>query len=147
MAVAIVVIVGTARVAAITIDFLDTVRNAKLQTHWTTFRAEPVHVLVKTILVEEDNLQAMWAGLLAGGAVKDGSTDDLLLYADILKSLTVFQGQLVDLIYGDTRLTEVVAGVAPPYSNLVESAFEHSGRSVYNVDEVLKKENASLGDV
>lgn len=88
-------------------------------------------------LVEEETLQTMWAGLLAGGAIKDGATDDLLLYADILKSLTVFQGKILNLIYGDKRIAEVVSSTHPSDSRVIESDFEYVKRSVFALEKVL----------
>ncbi len=88
-------------------------------------------------LVEEETLQTMWAGLLAGGAIEDGSTDDILLYADILRGLTVFQGRMLNLIYGDKRIADVTSAARPSDFGSIEKTFEHEKRTVVSMAEVI----------
>ncbi len=59
---------------------------------------------------EDDTLQSMWAGLIAGSRCTDGKEDHNLIFIDILEALSVFQARLVNALYdnesfsmGDTK--------------------------------------------
>lgn len=50
-------------------------------------------------LCEDDTLQEMWAGLISGAGSLDGLDDHNLIYAEVLKSTSVFQARLINKVY------------------------------------------------
>ena len=82
----------------------------------------------------DDEIQNMWAGLLAGASGNTAAADDSLLYTDILKRLTPFQARLINAIYWDPRC----CSVRPPLKTLDNDVFIPENELIYTVPQLLK---------
>jgi len=56
---------------------------------------------------EDENIQNMWAGLLAAEAIHGSGSDDAIIYVNTLKSLSAYEARIIDLLYGDDRIASV----------------------------------------
>lgn len=59
--------------------------------------------------VEDDTLQNMWAGLLAGATLGSNQNDDALIYTNLLKRLSSLQASVVNLLYSDPRICSITS--------------------------------------
>jgi hypothetical protein len=92
--------------------------------------------------VEDETLQNMWAGLLAGTAIKSDRNDDALIYTNILKGLSSFQANLINLVYSDPR----ICSIRPPI-NIEFPRFDNENILTYSFKRILKLSHESLSEV
>lgn len=57
---------------------------------------------------EDDVLQSLWAGLIAGEIKEGNGGDDAVIYTSVLKSMSAYEARLIRLIYGDERVADLV---------------------------------------
>ncbi|MGM0914283.1 MAG: hypothetical protein ACQEXC_09680 [Pseudomonadota bacterium] len=66
-------------------------------------------VLIEDASWEEDDVaQSLWAGLVAGEVASGNSADDSVIYTEHLKSMSSYEARLINLIYGDDRIADLV---------------------------------------
>ncbi|OAI18877.1 hypothetical protein A1507_08190 [Methylomonas koyamae] len=74
-------------------------------------------VLIEDASWEEDDVvQALWAGLIAGEVASGSSSDDAVIYTEHLKSMSSYEARLIKLFYSDDR----IADLAYIYSNSID---------------------------
>lgn len=57
---------------------------------------------------EDDAIQDIWAGLIAGEIKDGGRGDDAIIYTSTLKNMSAYEARLLKLIYGDDRVSTLV---------------------------------------
>lgn len=57
---------------------------------------------------EDDTVQKLWAGLVAGEISSGCSSDDSVIYTEHLKSMSAYEARLLELIYSDDRVADLV---------------------------------------
>ena len=105
-------------------------------------------VLVREVLEEaswseDDEIQSMWAGLLAVAAGNTAVSDDSLVYTDILKRLTPFQARLINEIYFDPRC----CSVKPPIGSHEDDAFYPENKLIYSAINILQLYPGDLSEI
>lgn len=66
-------------------------------------------VLIEDATWEEDDVvQSLWAGLVAGEIKSGSGSDDAVIYTEHLKSMSSYEARLINLIYGDDRIADLV---------------------------------------
>lgn len=65
-------------------------------------------VLEEGSWAEDDSLQELWAGLVAGEAIRGDGSDDAVIYTEILKALSSYEARILNLVYGDDRVGSLV---------------------------------------
>jgi hypothetical protein len=84
--------------------------------------------------VQDDTLQEMWAGLLAGAATNPQQADDALIYTNTLKRLSAFQASLINLIYSDPR----ICSISQRWLNNLQYNFEPENVLFYRPKQILE---------
>ena len=54
---------------------------------------------------EDDVIQDIWSGLIAGEIKDSNHSDDAIIYTSTLKSMSAYEARLLKLIYGDDRIS------------------------------------------
>lgn len=62
-------------------------------------------------IVEDDELQDMWAGLFASSASSDGKDDSNIVFINILKQLTMFQANVLKYTFNNSRKVRLNNGL------------------------------------
>jgi len=58
---------------------------------------------------EEDNgVQSLWAGLVAGEIKHGSQSDEAIIYTELLKSMSSYEARLLKLIYSDDRIADLI---------------------------------------
>lgn len=104
--------------------------------------------VVKEIIEEsswsdDEQVQRMWAGLIAISAANTKNSDDSLVYIETLKKLTSFQARLINLIYSDPRCCSLENAGSRP----VTRYFNPKNQLVFTVPEILKQYPGDLTEI
>lgn len=84
---------------------------------------------------DDDEIQRMWAGLIAVSASNTKDSDDSLVYIENLRKLTPFQARIINLVYGDPRCCSVRnSGERPSRKN-----FNPENILTYSVPDILNQ--------
>lgn len=94
--------------------------------------------LIKTIVdeaswAEDESVQEMWAGLLAGAALNNEITDESIIYVNQLKELSAYEARLVNLIYSDPR----IGSVGQPIT-IVNDSFLLNNRLIFPLSTIFE---------
>lgn len=54
-------------------------------------------------LIDDEELQELWAGLFASSCTKDGQDDENLIFVDLLKQLTIIEAKILDYSCSKSR--------------------------------------------
>ncbi|MBA1446946.1 MAG: hypothetical protein FE835_19030 [Gammaproteobacteria bacterium] len=57
---------------------------------------------------EDDVIQSLWAGLIAGEIKSNSQGDDAVIYTEQLKSMSAYEGRIINLVYSDDRIANLV---------------------------------------
>lgn len=104
--------------------------------------------VVKEIIEEsswedDDQVQRMWAGLIAISASNTKNSDDSLVYIETLKKLTSFQARIINQIYGDPRCCSIKNAGARP----VGKYFNPENQLIYTVPDILSQYPGDLTEI
>ena len=99
-------------------------------------------IIEESSWTEDEGLQEMWAGLLAGTAVDRNPNDDALIYINVLKKLSAFQANLLNLIYGDPRICSF-----PSSFSILNFEFKPRVPLVYTSKQILRISPRPLNEV
>lgn len=94
--------------------------------------------LIKTIIdeaswAEDECVQEMWAGLLAGAALNNETTDEDIIYVNQLKELSAYEARLVNLIYSDPRI-----GSADQPMTIVKGSLKVQNRLIFSLANIFE---------
>jgi hypothetical protein len=89
------------------------VKTKKLLGSKENFESSISPKLLKEIIDEsswesDDTIQNYWAGLLAGEIKTNSNGDDAIIYTSVLKDMSSYEARLVDIIYSDNCITELI---------------------------------------
>jgi len=100
-------------------------------------------IIEESSWVDDDQVQRMWAGLIAVSASNTKNSDDSLVYIETLKKLTSFQARIMNLVYGDPRCCSIKhAGTRP-----ITKFFNPVNQLVFSVPDILKQYPGNLTEI
>lgn len=57
---------------------------------------------------EDDAIQNLWAGLVAGEIKHGSQSDEAVIYTELLKSMSAYEARILKLVYGDDRIADLI---------------------------------------
>lgn len=57
---------------------------------------------------EDDVIQSLWAGLVAGEINNGSQSDEAVIYTELLKSMSAYEARILKLIYADDRIADLI---------------------------------------
>jgi hypothetical protein len=57
---------------------------------------------------EDDSVQNLWAGLVAGEIASGNGSDDSVIYTEHLKGMSAYEARLLELVYSDDRIADLI---------------------------------------
>lgn len=100
-------------------------------------------IIEESSWAEDDQIQRMWAGLIAISASNTRNSDDSPVYIETLKKLTPFQARVINHVYSDPRCCSVKDAGRPP----VGKFFNPENQLIYSVPEILKLYPGDLSEI
>lgn len=100
-------------------------------------------IIEESSWTDDEQVQRMWAGLIAVSASNTKNSDDSLVYIETLKKLTSFQARIINLVYGDPRC----CSIKKPGSRPVTRYFNPENQLVFTVPELLKEYPGDLAEI
>ncbi|MCF6255616.1 MAG: DUF4393 domain-containing protein [Gammaproteobacteria bacterium] len=100
-------------------------------------------IIEESSWTDDEQVQRMWAGLIAISSGNTKDSDDSLVYIETLKKLTSFQARIINLIYGDPRCCSIKQAGSRP----VTRYFNPDNQLVFSVPELLKQYPGNLTEI
>lgn len=92
-------------------------------------------------LIDNDEVQQLWAGLFVSSCTKDGQDDENLIFVDLLKQLTVLEARIINYVCLSVQKVEHASGLIVPNTRLFvksEELFEITGlQDLHRIDREL----------
>lgn len=58
---------------------------------------------------DDDEIQNLWAGLVAGEIKYGSRSDEAIIYTELLKSMSAYEARIIKLVYGDDRIADLLS--------------------------------------